>query len=83
MNLSHKDTTEYTTIKINLKTHNTILKRNIMQAKILYYQHLFDQYKYNIKNIKERVNRASMKQKYNIAWILHCWQTSTHRQARD
>ena len=41
--LSPKDTPEYTAIKINLKTYNNILKRNIRQAKILYYQHQFDQ----------------------------------------
>ena len=42
MKLSPKDTAEYTTIKINLKTYNNILKRNIRQAKILYYQYQFD-----------------------------------------
>ena len=65
MKLSPKDTAEYTTIKINLKTSNNILKRNIRQAKILYYQHKFDQYKNNIKKtwgvIKELVNRRPMK----------------------
>ena len=65
MKLSPKDTAEYTTIKINLKTYNNILKRNIRQAKILYYQHQFDQYKNNIKKtwgvIKELVNRRPMK----------------------
>ena len=49
MKLSPKDTAEYTTIKIDLKTYNNILKRNIRQAKMLYYQHQFDQYKNNIK----------------------------------
>ena len=65
MKLSPKYTAEYTTIKINLKTYNNILKRNIRQAKILYYQHQFDQYKNNIKKtwgvIKELVNRRPMK----------------------
>ena len=65
MKSSPKDTAEYTTIKINLKTYNNILKRNIRQAKILYYQHQFDQYKKNIKKtwgvIKELVNRRPMK----------------------
>ena len=65
MKLSPKDTPEYTAIKINLKTYNNILKRNIRQAKILYYQHQFDQYKNNIKKtwgvIKELVNRTSIK----------------------
>ena len=49
MKLSPKDTAEYTTIKIHLKTYNNILKCNIRQAKVLYYQHQFDQYKNNIK----------------------------------
>ena len=65
MKLSPKDSAEYTTIKINLNTYNTILKRNIRQSKILYYQHQFDQYKNNIKNtwgvIKELANRSPMK----------------------
>ena len=65
MKLSPKDSAEYSVIKINLKTYNNILKRNIRQAKILYYQHQFDQYKNNIKKtwgvIKELVNRTSMK----------------------
>ena len=50
MKLSPKDSAEYSVIKINLKTYNNILKRNITwQAKILYYQHQFDQYKNNNK----------------------------------
>ena len=49
MKLSPKDTAEYTAIKINLKTYNNSLKRNIREAKILYYQHQFDQYRNNIK----------------------------------
>ena len=63
MKLSPKDTAEYTTIKINLKTCNNILKRNIRQAMNLYYQHQFDQYKNNIKKtwgVKELVNRRPM-----------------------
>ena len=62
MKLSPKD---YTAIQINLKTYNNLLKRNIRQTKILYYQHQFDQYKNNIKKtwgvIKELVNRTSIK----------------------
>ena len=65
MKLSHKDTPEYTAIKINLKTYNNILKRNIRQAQILYYQHQFDQYKNNIKTCESNVHK-----KY-IASILH------------
>ena len=65
MKLSPKDCAEYSVIKINLKTYNHILKRNIRQAKILYYQHQFVQYKNNIKKtwgvLKELVNRTSMK----------------------
>ena len=65
MKLSPKDTPEYIATKRNLKTYNNILKRNIRQAKILYYQHQFDQYKNNIKKtwgvIKDLVNRTSIK----------------------
>ena len=64
MKLSPKDTAEYTAMKINLKTYNHILKRNIRQANIVYYKHQFDQYKNNIKRtrgvIKELVNRTSI-----------------------
>ena len=36
MKLSPKDTAEDTAIKTNIKIYNTILKRNLMQAIIIY-----------------------------------------------
>jgi hypothetical protein len=39
------DTYEYDTLKINLHTYNTILRKSLRQAKFLHYSRLFDKYK--------------------------------------
>ena len=61
-------TLTYITQKTNLKTYNKILKRNIEQAKRIYYEHRFNKYKNDAKNtwkvIKELINRnVAKKQK--------------------
>ena len=70
MKLSLKDTAEYTAIKINRKTYINILKRNIRQAKTLYYHYQFDQYKNNIKKTWGGTCESNIYEKY-IASILH------------
>lgn len=50
------DTQEYERLKINLKTYNRILKNNIQQAKLIYYNTLFERYKYDIKNTWATIN---------------------------
>ena len=53
----------YTNIKINLKTYNKILKRNIDQAKIMYYHQKLAKYTNDITNtwkgIKEVTNKTT------------------------
>ena len=55
----------YANIKINLKTYNNILKRNIEQAKIMYYHQKLAKYTNDIKNtwkvIKEVTNKTTNK----------------------
>ena len=41
---------EYSTLKQNLATFNNILKKQIREAKALYYQSIFTKYKQDIKN---------------------------------
>ena len=66
--LNHKDklykkyrstplnTPEYETNKINYKTYNNILKRNIKEAKKRYYESCFNKYKHDMKNTWKTIN---------------------------
>ena len=53
----------YNTLKTNLHTFNRILKRSISSAKKVYYNNVFNQYKFNIKNtcgtIKDILNKKN------------------------
>ena len=49
-------TTEYSNQKTNLKTFNSILKKNIREAKYTYYNDLFHKYKEDIKNTWKHIN---------------------------
>ena len=55
----------YANIKINIKTYNKILKRNIEQAKIMYYHQKLAKYTNDLKNtwkvIKEVTNKTTNK----------------------
>ena len=60
------DSQHFETLKINLRTYNKILKRNIKQAKKAYYQEAFQKHQNDIKStwriIKDILNK-SQKQK--------------------
>ena len=45
-----QNTPEYTTLKHNLRVFNTILKKSIREAKSLYYEAVFLEYKRDMKN---------------------------------
>ena len=45
-----QNTPEYTTLKHNLRVFNTILKKSIREAKSLYYEAVFLEYKHDMKN---------------------------------
>ena len=47
---------EYDIVKTNLKTYNSILKKSIQQAKVLYYGSIFEQYKNDIKNTWKNIS---------------------------
>ena len=59
---THPDSAEFEALKINFRTYNKILKRNIKMAKYAYYQVSFSKYKNDIKGtwsvIKEVLNKT-------------------------
>ena len=65
MNQTPTQSEAYANIKINLKTYNKILKRNIEQAKIMYYHQKLAKYTNDINNtwkvIKEVTNKTTNK----------------------
>ena len=50
MKKTNQNSPEYATMKNNLNVYNSILKRNIREAKVKYYGDIFEQYKNDIKN---------------------------------
>ena len=58
----------YSTIKVNLRTYNKILKRNILLAKQMHYKIKFDKYKNDIKGtwgvIRDILNKTHSKKDY-------------------
>jgi hypothetical protein len=58
----------YDTLKVNLRTYNTILRKSIRMAKANYYHSCFEKYKNDIKStwmtIKEVINRTNKTKKF-------------------
>ena len=58
-------TDEYAILDNNLKVYNSILKKTIREAKVKYYDEIFEKYKYDIKNtwkhISEILNKSNKK----------------------
>ena len=50
------DSAEYFIIKNNLSVYNVILKKMIREAKIKYYNEIFEKYKHDIKNTWKTIN---------------------------
>ena len=68
------DSNQFPVLKINPRTYNKILKRNIKLAKSTYYQHFFLKHKNDMKStwriIKDILNSAKKKNNYPEAfWI--------------
>ena len=51
-----RDTYEYATLKTNIKVYNSILKKSIKEAKILYYSETFEKYKSDMKNTWKHIS---------------------------
>ena len=59
------DSEEYFKYKINLQTYNTLLKRLIRQAKQLYYRHIFNKYRDDIRKTWSLIKDATSNIKRN------------------
>ena len=68
------DFPNYEACKINLRTYNTILNRNIRMAKNIYYYSIFEKYKNDIKkvwlNIGEILNKKKSKKAYPAKFLI-------------
>ena len=71
---------QHNTLKTNLKTYQTILKRLIRNAKKTYYERQFNKYKNDIRNtwgnIKHILNRDGSKQHLPAAFLINNVKTS-------
>jgi len=77
----------FDTLKNNLNTYNNILRRNIREAKSLYYNQLFDKFKNDIRNtwitIKEIINKTSSKSSFPDSFIFNDVAVSDPQQIAD
>ena len=68
------DSHNFETLKINLRTYNKILKRNIKQAKKAYYQEAFQKHKNDIKStwriIKDILNKSEKQKNYPDTFLV-------------
>ena len=68
------DSHNFETLKINLRTYNKILKRNIEQAKKAYYQEAFQKHKNDIKStwriIKDILNKSQKQKNYPDTFLV-------------
>ena len=65
----------FTTLKTNLNTYNNILKKSIRNAKKLYYERIFTQFKHDIKKtwstINDLLNKTRKKKKFPEYFMLN------------
>ena len=59
------DTEDYAIKKQNLKVFNSILKRSIREAKVSYYEHIFEKYKNDMKNTWKNISSLLSKSNKN------------------
>ena len=68
------DSQHFETMKINLRTYNKILKRNIKQAKKAYYQEAFQKHQHDIKStwriIKDILNKSQKQKNYPDTFLV-------------
>ena len=61
LKLTNPNSGNYETIKINLKTYNTILKKNIRPAKQIYFESRFSLFRNDIRNTWKTINECLKK----------------------
>ena len=61
LKLTNPTSGNYETIKINLKTYNTILKKNIRAAKQVYFESRFSLFRNDIRNTWKTINECLSK----------------------
>ena len=62
LKLTDPSSNNYDTIKINLKSYNTILKKNIRAAKQIYFESRFSLFKNDIPNTWKTINECLSKE---------------------
>ena len=65
LKLTNPTSGNYETIKINLKTYNTILKKNIRAAKQIYFESRFSLFRNDIRNTWKTINECLSKKHTN------------------
>ena len=58
---TNQNSPDYAILKNNLKVYNSILKKNIREAKTKYYEEIFEQYKNDVKNTWKHINNLISK----------------------
>ena len=69
LKLTNPSSYNYETIKINLKTYNTILKKNIRAAKQIYFESRFSLFKNDIRNTWKTINECLSKKRTKNSFI--------------
>ena len=71
LKLTNPSSYNYETIKINLKTYNTILKKNIRAAKQIYFESRFELFKNDIRNTWKTINECLSKKRTENSFPVH------------
>ena len=59
--MTHHESPDFTILKVNLKSFNTLLKKPIRAAKYMYYESTFTKNKTNIRNTWKTINEIISK----------------------
>ena len=71
LKLTNPSSYNYETIKINLKTYSTILKKNIRAAKQIYFESRFSLFKNVIRNTWKTINECLSKKRTKNSFPVH------------
>ena len=63
----HPESTAHHNLKVNLQTYNRILKQNIREAKLKYYESCFSKYKTDMKNTWSTINTIIQNKKKTVS----------------
>ena len=61
LKMTHHESPDFTILKVNLKSFNTLLKKTIRAAKYMYYESTFTKNKTNIRNTWKTINEIKSK----------------------